>query len=104
MLVIHESDDLIRIEGEINRGNVLELVERLTATTLPVNAHLLLDFHQAELEDGLAMLATVNTLRALASRVTRLTLRNAPPVVCNHIKHGPVDHGIVIEELDECCN
>ncbi len=78
-LHIHFDDALhLRIRGVITRDNAMELVQRVCGHSLPVGAELELDFSEAWIADGLAMLMVVNTLRSLATRVSRVRISQPP--------------------------
>ncbi|MDH5694757.1 MAG: hypothetical protein OEZ47_16795 [Gammaproteobacteria bacterium] len=101
MDIVHissEHPDHLLIEGTLHHGNVEEIVERLTAIPRPRESYLEIDFAQSPIKDGLALLIIKNTLEALAARVHRLTVYNAPESLERHLRQS-IAQGLANLEL-----
>jgi len=103
---IEEHGTHTSIYGDINRDNIISFVQQLTAHPLPVGRVTVFDMTNLEIEDGLALVTTVNMLRAIGQRIARLIIRGAPTSLTDSLyKQGLLDgtHGILLEEptIDE---
>ena len=94
------------ISGFINRGNIIAFVQKVTAHPLAISQVTVFEMSDLEIEDGLALVTTVNMLRAIGQRIARLIIRGAPTLLTDSLyKQGLLDgsHGILLEEpaIDE---
>ena len=76
--ITSEHDNHYLVEGKITQLNVIDLVQRLTANPMPPGTQLTLDLSHSRIEDGLALLTVLNTLKAIASRIARIELVKPP--------------------------
>jgi anti-anti-sigma regulatory factor len=72
--IVHGSDGVLYVAGDLHRGNVAEFGTELLASARAARPPLVIDLFELELDDGAAVLAAVDALRALGS----VTVRQAP--------------------------
>lgn len=78
-------DKKILLNGEINRDNVLDLVEFFAENQVPYYSQLEIDISELKIESGLTLLTLTNTLGALAKRVSSLSVSGAPKSLHNSL-------------------
>jgi len=85
LIITPLQDDKIVLQGEINRANVLDFVETLSANPIHPNTPLTIEVSELDIENGLTLLTLVNTFRALSSRVASLHIVGAPKALYNSL-------------------
>lgn len=97
-------DGRIILSGDINRTNVLDLVESFTEHPVPYYQSLEIDIGALQIESGLTLLTLTNTFGALAKRVSSLTVTGAPKTLYNSLYSTGLlsgDNAIRLKDLRE---
>ncbi len=78
------SENLLVIEGELNRHNAADFEMRMRAQPVALG-DLSLDLHGLEIADGPAVTSAINVLRALLGRAARVVVHGAPQVLGHNL-------------------
>ena len=95
----------MRIEGELTEANAPEFERRLQAFGAKAmrrgSTERILEISRLDIEDGVALVTTINALRALRARSRRLVLRGAPQMLGHNLyRTGMLDGSAAIELVD----
>ncbi|MDH5231971.1 MAG: hypothetical protein OEZ58_13100 [Gammaproteobacteria bacterium] len=79
--VVTIDEHWLKISGEINKETILRFVDLISEHPVPTDRVIHFDLSEADIEDGLALVTTVNTIRALSAHLSSLWIYAAPSVL-----------------------
>jgi anti-anti-sigma regulatory factor len=90
----------LRISGDLTESNASEFERQMQAIN-EQRGGVTLDMSELHIEDGVALVTTINALRALRARSRRLVLRGAPQMLGHNLyRTGMLDGSAAIELVD----
>jgi anti-anti-sigma regulatory factor len=94
-------DKPLRISGDLTESNASEFERQMQAINDEQRGAVTLDMSELDIEDGPALVTTINALRALRARSRRLVLRGAPQMLGHNLyRTGMLDGSAAIELVD----
>lgn len=76
------------LSGELDLGNLNDVINALTQHPLPINAELHFELSRMEMTSTLALIAFANLMTALSKRVRHIQLDGAPVALADHLKEA----------------
>lgn len=76
------------LSGELDLGNLNDVINALTQHPLPVSTELSFNLTHMEMSSTLALIAFANLMTALSKRVRHIQLDGAPVALVDHLKEA----------------
>jgi len=73
------------IEGDLTSDNAAQFERQLGALQARFDRAMILDLSGLDIDDGVALAATINALRGLGKRSAKLILMGAPQILCHNL-------------------
>jgi anti-anti-sigma regulatory factor len=95
------ADEAVIIEGDLTHQNAAEFERRMRELKPSPGGVVRLDFSGFDIDDGVALVTTLNSLRELRGRTARVILMHAPQMLCHNLyRVGLLGEGSVVELVD----
>jgi anti-anti-sigma regulatory factor len=92
--------EAVIIEGELTEANAGEFERRMNELAQETRREITLDLYGLDIDDGIALVTVINSLRRLRAHDARITLKGAPQMLCHNLyRVGLLDDG-AIELID----
>jgi anti-anti-sigma regulatory factor len=100
--VIQQSEDgPVIVEGDLNHRNAAEFERRLRALNADSSRAITLDLSGLDVDDGLALVTAMNSLRELRNRSAKIILTGAPQMLCHNLyRVGLLGESGAVELID----
>lgn len=92
-----------QISGHISQENCMDFIKELGEQHIPTLGHLSINCQNLTIDDGLALLTVINSLKALSHRLSKLTITGHNDTLNDYFyNQGFLDsnHRIVVEETE----
>ena len=73
------------VEGDLNHHNAAEFERRMRALSAGSSRTIRLDLSGLDIDDGVALVTAINSLRELRNRSAKLILTGAPQMLCHNL-------------------
>lgn len=100
-MIEQASGESIIIEGDLNHHNAAEFERRMHALEAAPGRAMILDLSGLDIDDGVAIVTAINSLRELRNRSARIILKGAPQMLCHNLyRVGLLGEGGAVELID----
>jgi anti-anti-sigma regulatory factor len=91
----------IIIEGDLTHHNAAEFERRMAALNAASGGIMMLDLSGLDIDDGVALVTAINSLRELRNRSAKIILKGAPQMLCHNLyRVGLLNEGGAVELID----
>lgn len=99
--ITQRGDGAIVVKGELNYLNAEAFQSALDSLPAEPTGEIVFVMFDFDVDDGIAVVTTINALRDLLKRASKLTLIGAPQILCHNIyRVGMLETGKAIELID----
>ena len=93
--------EIVVIEGELTEANAAEFERRVNEFFGEARREITLDLYGLDIDDGIALVTVINSLRRLRDQAARIVLKGAPQMLGHNLYRVGLldDHRIVLIDM-----